>query len=340
MLLTLTLCACAVILLQNHELSQRLSFPLTLGAMAAGLAVCFLFFIPSVLLKSRHNTDALTLLRSRAKPVRALTAAICGASFLYIAVYFLLPYTEMFCKKYYPDASPCLIAFLLLGCCVYAAVKGVNVITRFGIFLFVLAMTTNLLLFGGCVSSLDFQNGGAFFSGEPEDFLQDMLYFATPCFIAALFACLCGSAKQFRTRHVTIALLMTGVKYALVLFFIVYAVGAYAARQEYRTFVLSRVAHFGSFSGIESFYMALSTMSVFMILSLLLCGVTKSAGKPGSLPLTAALTGGIFVLHWLAELFPFVRECFTRPLLLIGFSFLTAVVLPSVLLIQKRRQHA
>ncbi len=53
-----------------------------------------------------------------------------------------------------------------------------------------------------------------------------------------------------------------------------------------------------------------------------------------------ALTGGIFVLHWLAELFPFVRECFTRPLLLIGFSFLTAVVLPSVLLIQKRRQHA
>ena len=340
MLLTLTLCACAVILLQNHELSQRLSFPLTLGAMAAGLAVCFLFFIPSVLLKSRHNTDALTLLRSRAKPVRALTAAICGASFLYIAVYFLLPYTEMFCKKYYPDASPCLIAFLLLGCCVYAAVKGVNVITRFGIFLFVLAMTTNLLLFGGCVSSLDFQNGGAFFSGEPEDFLQDMLYFATPCFIAALFACLCGSAKQFRTRHVTIALLMTGVKYALVLFFIVYAVGAYAARQEYRTFVLSRVAHFGSFSGIESFYMALSTMSVFMILSLLLCGVTKSAGKPGSLPLTAALTGGIFVLHWLAELFPFVRECFTRPLLLIGFSFLTAVVLPSVLLIKKRRQHA
>ncbi|MBQ5382636.1 MAG: GerAB/ArcD/ProY family transporter [Ruminococcus sp.] len=259
---------------------------------------------------------------------------------MYVAVYFLLPYTEMFCKKYYPDASPCLIAFLLLGCCVYAAVKGVNVITRFGIFLFVLAMTTNLLLFGGCVSSLDFQNGGAFFSGEPEDFLQDMLYFATPCFIAALFACLCGSAKQFRTRHVTIALLMTGVKYALVLFFIVYAVGAYAARQEYRTFVLSRVAHFGSFSGIESFYMALSTMSVFMILSLLLCGVTKSAGKPGSLPLTAALTGGIFVLHWLAELFPFVRECFTRPLLLIGFSFLTAVVLPSVLLIQKRRQHA
>ncbi len=340
MLLTLTLCACAVILLQNHELSQRLSFPLTLGAMAAGLAVCFLFFVPSVLLKSRYNTDALCLLRDRSKPIRALTAALCGASFLYVAVYFLLPYTEMFCKKYYPDASPCLIAFLLLGCCVYAAVKGVNVITRFGIFLFVLAMTTNLLLFGGCVSSLDFQNGGAFFSGEPEDFLQDMLYFATPCFIAALFACLCGSAKQFRTRHVTIALLMTGVKFALVLFFILYSVGAYAARQEYRTFVLSRVAHFGSFSGIESFYMALSTMSVFMILSLLLCGITKSAGKPGSLPLTAALTGGIFVLHWLAELFPFVRECFTRPLLLIGFSFLTAVVLPSVLLIQKRRQHA
>lgn len=340
MLLALTLCACAVILLQNHELSQRLSFPLTLGAMAAGLAACFVFFIPSMLLKSRYNTDALTLLQNSAKPVRLLTAAVCGAALLYIAVYFLLPYTEMFCKKYYPDTSPCLIAFLLLGCCVYAAVKGVNVITRFGIFLFVLAMMTNLLLFGGCLSSVDFQNGGAFLSGEPQDLWQDALYFATPCFIAALFACLCGDAKQFRVRHVTIALLMTGVKYALVLFFITFSVGAYAAKQEYRTFVLSRVAHFGSFSGVESFYMALSTMSVFMILSLLLCGITKSAGKPGNLPLTAALTGAIFVLHWLAEQFDSVKEIFTQPLLLLGCSFLTAVFLPSVLLVQKRRQHA
>ena len=340
MLLALTLCACAVILLQNHELSQRLSFPLTLGAMATGLTLCFLFFIPSMRLKARYDTDVLCLLQNSAKPLKWLTAVSCGAAFIYIAVYFLLPYTEMFCKKYYPDASPCLIAFLLLGCCVYAAVKGVNVITRFGIFLFVLAMTTNLLLFGGCLSSLDFQNGGAFFSGEPQELWQDALYFATPCFIAALFACLCGEAKQFRVRHVTVALSMTGVKYALVLFFITFSVGAYASGQEYRTFVLSRVAHFGSFAGIESFYMALSTMSVFMILSLLLCGVTKAACKPGHLPLTAVLTAVIFALHWLAEQLEPVKSFFTQPLLLIGFSFFAAVVLPSALLIQKRRQHA
>lgn len=86
--------------------------------------------------------------------------------------------------------------------------------------------------------------------------------------------------------------------------------------------------------------MALSTMSVFMILSLLLCGITKSAGKSGNLPLTAALTGAIFVLHWLAEQFDSVKEIFTQPLLLLGCSFLTAVVLPSVQLVQKRRQHA
>ena len=45
-LLTLTLCACAVILLQNHDLSRALSFPLALGAVAAGLIVCFLLFLP------------------------------------------------------------------------------------------------------------------------------------------------------------------------------------------------------------------------------------------------------------------------------------------------------
>ena len=111
MLLALTLCACAVILLQNHELSQRLSFPLTLGAMAAGLAACFVFFIPSMLLKSRYNTDALTLLQNSAKPVRLLTAAVCGAALLYIAVYFLLPYTEI--PVHFPGTGDMFSAILI-----------------------------------------------------------------------------------------------------------------------------------------------------------------------------------------------------------------------------------
>ena len=119
------------------------------------------------------------------------SACFYAVYFLYVSQYFLIPYCDMFCKKYYPDASPCLVAFLLLACCVYAAFKGANAITRFGIFLFALAMLTNILMFGGSVSSLDFDSGAWALKGEVPAFAQSAVYFATPCFIAALFCLPC-----------------------------------------------------------------------------------------------------------------------------------------------------
>ena len=136
------------------------------------------------------------------------------------------------------------------------------------------------------------------------------------------------------------ALLMTGVKFAAVLFFIAFAVGEYASRQEYQTFVLSRVAHFGAFAGIESFYMALATMSVFMIVSLFLCGVCRAAGRSGSLKLIAVSAAAVFVFHWLAVLNePFGRVLFS-PAALNGFTFIVAVVIPVFCLIGEKRRNA
>lgn len=339
-LLTLTLCACSVILLENHDLSPELSFPSGIAAMLTGLGVCFLFLLPAMLLKKRFDSDVLTLVSKRSKAMRRVVAAVYSLCFLYVAAYFLLPYTDMFCKKYYPETTRCLIALLLLACSIYAAYKGVNVVTRFGIFLFVLAMVTNGMMFGGCLSSLDFENGSFGFSGSLGAFGNDVIYFVTPCFVAALFGCLSGNAKRFRIHQVVVALGLTGLKYALVLFFLTFSVGAYAERQEYPTFVLSRVAHFGEFAGIESLYMALSTMSVFMILALLLCVVTKAWGKEGKLWLPVVLTGVIFAVQLLAENYRSVEELFTQPMLLNALMFVAAVVMPLWVGWLERRQHA
>lgn len=339
-LLTLTLCACAVILLQNHDLSRALSFPLALGAVAAGLIVCFLLFLPAVWLKKRWDSDVLTLVQSRGRAAQGMVAVIYSAYFLYVAAYFLLPYTDMFCKKYYTETNPCPVAFLLLACCVYAAFKGANVITRFGIFLFVLAMVTNFMMFGGSLSSLDMHNGSLGWQGNPADFGNHVIYFVTPCFIAALFACLSGDATRFRVHQIVTALGLTGVKYALVLFFLTFAAGEYAARQAYETFVLSRVAHFGDYAGVESLYMALATMSVFMIVSLLLCGVTKAWHCGGNLWVLALLTGLVFVLQLWAVSNDAIRELFTRPLLLIALTLITAAVIPLLVGWGERRRHA
>lgn len=340
LLLTLTLCACAVILLQNHDLSTDLPFPLQLGSLAAGLAVCLLLFVPAIRLKLRYDSDVPSLALRRSKAEQITVAVLYTLYFLFVAAYFLLPYTAMFCQKYYTETSPAFVALLLLACCVYAAYKGVNVITRFGIFLFVLALLTNALLFGGCISEVDFRNGSFGVTGNMDVFWRDALYYTTPCFTAALFACLSKDALRFRWRHVVFSLGASGVKYALVMFFLTFAAGEYAERQAFPTFVLSRVAHFGSFAGVESLYMALSTMSVFMTVSLLLCGVTKMWGKGGSLRLIAVLTAVIFGVQLLALRYPFITAVLTSPLWLTGLTVLTATVLPTVYLLRERRQHA
>lgn len=338
-LLTLMLCACSVILLQNYDLSRNASFTFQLLCLAAALLLCFCCYLPSFFLRKRGE-DILSVLQRRPKPERYIVTAFYCLYFRFTAVYFLLPYTDMFTKKYYSETSPCFVALLLLLCCVYAAFKGANVITRFGIFLFVLAMVTNVLLFGGSLSSLQF-NAEAFIPrGSFTDVWQDAGYFLTPCFTAVLFACLSGYTRNFRLRQPLIALAFTGLKYALVLFFITFAVGEYALRQEYQTFVLSRVAHFDSFSGFESLYMALATMSVFMIISLLLCAMGKAVNRNGSLLFISLFAASVFALHIGAVYFSPVKEIFNSPMLLNLLSVIAAVVIPLVYLMQGRKRYA
>ena len=340
LLMSLALCACAVILLQNYNVSAGLSFAVDLFCVLTGLAVCFLCFLPAVVIKKRFGSDVLSLVSRRSKAERIAVTIFFAVYSVYAALYFLIPYTDMFCKKYYPDASPCMIGLLLLVCCVYAAFKGANAITRFGLFLFVLAMLTNILMFAGSVSSLDFDSSMWQLRGDVPSFLQNAVFFSTPCFAGVIFSCLAGDTVNFKLRHPVIAIGLTGVKFALVLFFIAFAVGEYAQRQEYQTFVLSRVAHFGSFTGVESFYMALSTMSVFMIISLLLCCVGKAAKKSESLPFVSYFAAAVFLLRLLAYNNNSVKEIFTDPLVFTVFSVTAAAVLPCVYLIRERSRHA
>lgn len=339
-LLTLMLCACSVILLQNYDLSKNASFTFNLLCVGAGLALCMLLFIPSIIIKRRTNLDFLTVASVKTPALRIPVAVFYSLYFVFTAEFFLLPYTDMFHKKYYAEVTPCVIALLLLATCVYAALKGVNVISRFGIFLFAFAMLTNILMFGGNIASLDFSRYTFDFSGSISDFLQNTLYFITPAFIAVLFACHSGSTRNFKVRQTVFALIFTGVKYALVLFFIWFSLGDYALRQEYQTFVLSRAARIISFGGIESFYLALATMSVFMIISLMLCAVTKSVKRESDPKTVIVFAVILFAAHICGAYINSVKELFTNTLLFVILTIIAAAVIPSAYLFAGRKSNA
>ncbi|MBR1483799.1 MAG: GerAB/ArcD/ProY family transporter [Ruminococcus sp.] len=339
-LLALMLCACSVILLLDDDLDRQTSFTFNLICLAVGLGICFLLFLPSILLKIRTDSDVPTLVRCCTPRLHLPVAIFYAMYFVYTAVFFLLPYTDMFHIKYFPDVTPCLITTLMLLGCAYAASKGVNVISRFGIFLFLFALLTNFLMFGGSIAELDFRHYHFTPEGSAGGFLQNTLYFVTPAFIAAVYACCSGTTRNFRFRQPLLALVFTGAKYAAVLFFIWFALGDYAMRQEYRTFVLSRVAHFGVFAGIESFYLALATMSVFMIVSLFLCCMTRCAGSGGSWKSILLFTAIILALYVTATYLPAVKEVLMQPALMLFFTFVAAAVVPFVYLFVGRKSNA
>ena len=339
-LLALMLCACAVILLQNDSIAADTSFTSQFISIFVGLAVCFALFLPAIYIKTRFNQDVVSLAADGAPKLKIPFMTVYACYFVYTALYFLLPYTEMFHTKYFPEVSPCLITVLLLVCCVYAALKGVNVISRFGVFLFVFATATNLLMFGGSISELDWAHCTFAMSGGIGEFLQNVVYFITPAFVIPIFACLSDGTRNFRLRQPVFALLFTGLKYTAVVFFICFALGDYARRQGFQTFLLSRVAHFASFAGIESFYQGLSTMSVFMIVSLLLCSITRNAEescRTKAIPLFAAL---ILAGDVIAVSNNSVKEILIDPLLFAAISAAMAVVMPIIGILIGRKSNA
>ena len=338
-LLALMLCACSIILLQNDNIAADTSFTSQLIGIFAGLSVCFLLFLPAVYIKTHFDRDVVSLVSDSLPKLKIPFMTVYACYFVYTALYFLLPYTEMFHTKYFPEVSPCLITVLLLVCCVYAALKGVNVISRFGVFLFVFAMVTNFLMFGGSISELDWAHCTFALSGDIGEFFQNVVYFITPAFVIPIFACLSDGTRNFRLRQPIFALLFTGLKYTAVVFFICFALGDYARRQGFQTLLLSRVAHFASFAGIESVYQGLSTMSVFMIVSLLLCGITRSAEegcRTKAIPLFAAL---ILAGDVIAATNNSVKEILTDPTLFAAVTAAVAAVMPLIGILIGRKSN-
>lgn len=339
-LLTLMLCSCSVILLQNYDISSKSTFTFDLLCLLCGISISLLLFIPAVIIKRKTNSDLLSVAAENNRRLSIIPALFYSLYFIFTAEFFLLPYTDMFHKKYYSEVTPCVIALLLLIACVYAAVKGVNVITRFGVFLFAFALLTNILMFGGSISTLDFSLYGFEYGGNVSDFLQNTLYFVTPAFIAALFVCLSENTDNFKLRQPFFALVFTAVKFAFIMFFLWFSLGAYGNRQEYQTFVLSRAAGFGSFGGIESLYLALATMSVFMIISLILCAVTKSVKRESDVKYIIVFASVIFAAHICGSYLNSVKEIFTNTFLFVILTVIATAVIPLFYVFKGRKSSA
>lgn len=339
LLLSLFLCATSVILLQNYSLTQNTSFTFNLICIALGILICTIMFLPSIILKAKYNCGISALKKSADSKAFYCLFAFYAAYFVYTAEYFLLPYTQMFRQKYYPQANEAIIAFIILAVCFYAGCRGSNVITRFAIFVFVFALLTFILMFSGTISSLDFQHYNFELNGGAGELVNNALFFATPSFIAVIFVCLSGYTHSFKPRQSIVTLGFVGLVFALICFFVYFALGDYSQSQSYQTYLLSKIAKISGLGGVESFYCALTTLCVLVAVSLLLCCINRGLQTKKPVVSTAVFAVLVLVLHICATNINSVKEILTDRNIFLAATLVFAFVIPLIAVLRVRRQR-
>lgn len=328
----------AVIILQNFYAASDTSFLMNLICVVLGVLIAFLFFVPSIIIRSQTKLDFMSFAHLKTPNAIIFTSAFYAMYFVYAAGYFLVTYTEMFNQKLNPEGNIYVIAFLLLSACVYAVYKGINAITRCGIFIFAFSLLAFTLIFSGNIANLDFVNYSFTFNGSNSDFINNLSYFLTISVIAVIFACVSGKTKNFKIRHIVITMAATVVLFALAMFFVFFVLGDYGRQQSFQFFTLSKSAKFGTMNGMDSLYLSLSTSSVFLIISIITVCINKATGKIKNIKMALIFSLLIFILFICARNFNSVKEILINVHILNILTFVAAVLIPSIYLLFFRRR--
>lgn len=328
LMLTLFVCGSGIIALQTFYSNSELSFLSVLLCLVIAFAVMYVLFLPSVVIKKRTSLDFISFATNKTPSAIIFVSAFYALYFVYTASYFLLKYTDMISQKINPNVELVTLTVLFLSACVYGAYKGTQAITRCGIFIFVLCLVTFALIFGGNVSNLNFENISFNFSGSTQDFISTLSYFATMAVVPVIFAFLCGNIKKFKSKHFLLLTIFLLVLAIIAEFFIFYVLAYFGKQQSFQMFTLSKTAQIGVVNGIDSFFLAWTTSSMFLIITAMLICINKSLGKSKNLALNIAFAIIILVMNICINQYNSIKEIILNPLVFSIFTIISAVILP------------
>lgn len=341
LMLTLFVCGSGIVALQTFYSNTELSFLSVLLCLVVAFAVIFVLFLPSAFIKKRTSLDFISFAANRTPSAIIFVSTFYALYFVYSASYFMLKYTDMISQKLNPNAELVSLASLFLSACIYGAYKGVQAITRCGIFIFVLCIVTFALIFGGNISNLDFEHNNFSFSISSDSFISIISYFVTMAVVPVIFAFLCGNIKKFKTKHIVFLTIFLLILAVIAEFFIFYALGNFGKQQSFQMFTLSKSAQIGVINGIDSFFLAWATSSVFLIITAILICINKALGKEKNLALNIAFALIILVMNICINQYNSIKEIILNPFVFSIFTVISAVILPcSYLVLGGKKNYA
>lgn len=331
MFLSFFICLTAIILLGNYSFLEYSTFTFNIFAVIIGLLLSFIFFVPSMFILKRTKLDFISFAHKVTPSGIIFVATYYVLYFIFVIEYFLISYLDMFVRNINPDANKFVIAFILLSVCFYSVCKGINAITRSAIFIFAISLVSYILIFSGLIDSLDFTHNNFEINGSKNDFISNTLYFLTPSFIAVIFAFMSGKAKNFKRNHIVYTLISVALIYLLFIFFVYFAIGDYAFNQTFQSFLLSKA------SQLDGLYLSITTLSVFMIISLITCCIKRTMGEYSNTKNIMVFTIIIFVMYLCSGYFNSVKEILTNAMIFNILNFVSAVIVPSIYILFFRR---
>lgn len=336
MLITLLICMLPVILLKDISTTEKQTFLYELVSILAGLATSAVLFCLVYLSQKYTKCADVRCLYRKTVVGSFVTALIYCVYFVWLISYILLKYSDMFSKKFNQNASLFGIGLILLIVCAYSSYKGANAIARCAMIISVITAVSLLLIFCGNILNIDLSVADFGFSGNRSGFFDFMSNTFSISFTAVIFLVLQNKSEKFKLRSVLVLFAAAFLIFTAFAFFIRFALGSYAYMQEYPGFLLSKSSLLGSVGGIEGLYLFVSTISVFILVSLCLCCIKKSAfNTNGKHYLLFILPTAI--LLFCAQNIESVRDVLTNQIILNIMTVVVSLVLPAINLALYRR---
>lgn len=364
LILSLFVVSGGIILYENiHSLSS--SLVINFVSIIVGLAIALLCFVPSIIIKSKTNLSFPQFALKKTPSFIIFVSAIYSLIFLYGILYFLLKYVDVFSSTLNPEGNRLFVAFIIVAMSIYSSYKGGGAVVRSGTIIFVFAIIAYLLIIGGNISNLDFGNMVDKIFVNDKNIISSVSAFSTVSFISLIYLSMSESFEKFKIKQIIITLVLILALFSISIFFIWFSLGEYGKQQDFQMHLLSKSAQLGDIGGIDSFYLIVSALTIFMTVSLLLICIGKfnimgimdlSDIKERSINFnnidksniikrkkSARLINGItyslivLILFICAEKYSAVRDILTSSYILNILNFIASILIPSVYIAVFRR---
>ncbi len=338
LMLTLFICSASMLMLYNIFGNERPEFLSQIISVPVGVAITLVYFVPSVIIKRRTGVDFISFVKQNTPSAIIFISAYYALYFAFLLTGFMLRYTDMFSSSLNPETSVYVLSFVLLLTGVYTAVKGINTISRISVFIFAFLLLAFLLIFGGNIANLDFNVNSTELKTDYNSLMSGIAFFSSVSFIAVIFAFTSQSIKKYRLRHTIITVFAIFIFAALIVFFICFSLGSYGCRQPYQFCLLSRTSDYGAMRGMESFYLAAASASIFVLISSLLTCVKHSVEAKSGKRVLLLFALSVYILFVCAGTFNSVKEILNSIYVLNILNFISAVLIPTIYIIIFRRR--